>query len=145
MWTILAGLVGNIFTGANDSYQKKQELKDARHSRELKRLTNNEEAAGNADLESIKGRTWGDEYLLILTTLPVLLLFLEPVYLVMFGSAEYAPGSMREGVLSGFKALEEMPEYAWWGLAAIYIDVLGFRRMLRIAIENVIAKKVSKL
>ncbi|MEJ2764841.1 hypothetical protein VV869_12865 [Photobacterium sp. MCCC 1A19761] len=47
----------------------------------------------------------------------------------------FVPG-MVPYIDAGFAALNTVPEYYWYGLAMVYIDSFGFRRMLRQAIEN---------
>ncbi|PKH05237.1 hypothetical protein [Moritella sp. Urea-trap-13] len=71
-------------------------------------------------------RGWKDEYLLLLTTAPLILCSL-PDY------ADY--------VNQGFTALDTVPEYYWYGLAMVYIDTFGFRRMLRTAMEQWVNKR----
>lgn len=141
MWGLLTNAISGIVGNITDSYNKKQELKDAKHERELKRITDNDQAAGDADIVSLRARTWSDEYLLILTTAPFAFLFFEPVVWVFISDIKYTEGMLREGVVKGFEAMKVVPEYMWYALALIYIDVFGFRRMLRLAIENLIMKK----
>lgn len=143
MWGSVIGLLTGIVGGVSDNAMKKKEIKDAKHAREITRISNNEESDGKADLASIKRRTWGDEYLLMLTTSPLLFLFFEPVYVAVFGSNGYSDGAIRLGVIEGFEALKLMPEYVWYGIAGVYIDVLGFRRMMRIVIEKMVEKRLK--
>lgn len=123
-----------------DYFGRKQEIKAAKHSLELSRITRNEEASGNLDLESIRSRGWKDDYLLILTTLPLLVIFVEPL-LMAFNN--YNSGSMTVAVFESFKVLETAPDYYWYVIAGIYIDTFGFRRMLRVAVENWLRRSIK--
>ncbi len=119
-------------------FGRKQDIKAAQHQVAIARIKSNEKAAGSLDLESIKTRGWKDDYLLIITTLPVLIIFIEPLF-VAFNS--YINGSMTDAVLNSFKVLELAPEYYWYSLAIVYIDTFGFRRMFRTAIEGFLKSK----
>jgi len=83
--------------------------------------------SAKSDEISMNGRSWKDEYLLLITTAPLILCFL-PDYSNYVGL--------------GFESLETEPEYYWYGLGMVYIDTFGFRRMLRTAMEQCVNKRV---
>lgn len=107
--------------------ERADKLEDAKVTGAIKRIENGDNNAAKLDELSIATRGWKDEYLLILTTAPVILCFV-PDY------SHY--------VKQGFDVLKEsVPEYYWYALALIYIDTFGFRRMLRVAVEHWLNKK----
>ncbi|NOH31678.1 hypothetical protein [Vibrio mediterranei] len=102
-------------------FQRKQEIKA-----KIERIKKGDESASKLDELSIKQRGWKDEYLLILTTIPLGLSFVP----------DYA-----SVVQMGFDALAMTPEYYWYSLGMIYIDTFGFRRMVRVAFEHWLQKR----
>lgn len=109
-----------------DAIKQAGELKAAIATAKTKRAAEGDKNAATLDELSIAQRGWKDEYLLLITTAPLILCFL-PDY------ADY--------VNQGFTALETVPEYYWYGLAMVYIDTFGFRRMLRTALEQWVNKR----
>lgn len=156
IWTAVASLVGNIFGGVNESYQKRQqrkadkeqradELEKAIHDKKVEKVKSDDASDNLMDQKSSdrKINSWADEYLLILTTAPAVILFFEPVLWVFITDVPYQKGMLQQGVIEGFEALKLAPEYWWIALAGIFIDVFGFRRMARLVLENTIAKKLG--
>lgn len=135
----MIGIIGTlgsaIVSGIQGYVQRKQELAQAKHQAKVKRIAEGDAHAARLDEISISQRGWKDEYLLIITTMPVLLLFGAP--LAEVGS----PAQLTGAVTSGFEALQETPEYYWYALALIYVDTFGFRRMFRVAVEGWLRKK----
>jgi hypothetical protein len=133
MFTLLTALVTGGFSAFNavrknkaDEIKQDGVLKAAVSQAKAKRATAGDTNAAKLDEISMNGRGWKDEYLLLLTTAPLILCFL-PDY------ADY--------VNQGFSALDTVPEYYWYGLAMVYIDTFGFRRMLRTAMEQWVNKR----
>lgn len=131
----LVGLGKLVVDGIQGYVQRRQELKQAEHQAKLKRIAEGDAHAARLDELSIAQRGWKDDYLLIITTLPVVLLFAAPLMEVS------TPGEIQSAVTEGFEALKKTPEYYWYALGLIYIDTFGFRRMLRVAFEGWIKKK----
>lgn len=131
-------LIVSPITKAVSKYQerkdKKEEradaIKNAANLAQIKRIESGDNNATMLDKLSIETRGWKDEYLLILTTLPLFLSFVP----------EYS-----HYVHQGFKVLESVPEYYWYALAMIYIDTFGFRRMLRVGLDHYLEKKSKVL
>ena len=126
---ITAGI--NFFKDKQAIKAKKQEradrLEEVKATAQIKRIESGDNNASKLDELSIAGRGWKDEYLLLLTTAPIMLCFV-PDY------SHY--------VKQGFDVLaESVPDYYWYALAMIYIDTFGFRRMLRVAVEHWLNKK----
>ena len=70
---------------------------------------------------SLESRGWKDEYLLLITTAPLVLVFFP---------------SMVPTINAGFMELSALPEWYLYALAAVYIDTFGFRRAIRSWIER---------
>lgn len=118
------------------------ELKKASNDSRIQRAQSGDDHAAAMDLESIGQRGWKDDFLLILTTLPLVLLFTAPLYELAIAE-RYQMGNLQAAVMAGFTALKATPEYYWWALAIIYIDTFGFRRMLRTAVEAWAGKLIT--
>jgi hypothetical protein len=135
VWGLIPGVLRGLFnlggqymTNKAEDKQQKHDLKAAVHKGAIERATQGNLSAAELDKISLSDRGWKDEYLLIITTLPVILSFF--------------PSAVGH-VQAGFAALEGMPEYYWYALAMIYIDTLGFRRMLRTVIAKYMDKNVN--
>ncbi|MCJ8350725.1 hypothetical protein [Moritella sp.] len=133
MFTLLTALVTGGFSAFNavrknkaDEIKQDGVLKAAISEAKAKRVAQGDTNAAKLDEISLNGRGWKDEYLLLLTTAPLILCFI-PDY------ANY--------VSLGFDSLDKVPEYYWYGLAMVYIDTFGFRRMLRTAMEQWVNKR----
>lgn len=132
---LIATLATAVVDGVKGHFERKQELQKAEHEAHIKRIAEGDAHAARLDEISIAQRGWKDEYLLLLTTLPLVLLFAAP--LLQLQSVE----GLQAAVIAGFEALKLTPEYYWYALAIIYIDTFGFRRMLRVAFEAFVKKK----
>lgn len=77
---------------------------------------------------SFLNRGLKDDILLIIFYVPVLMLFI-PQY--------------HNQAIEGFKSLNVIPEYYYYGLILILVDTFGFRVMLRKVIEYKIGGKVN--
>ncbi|CAM3205572.1 hypothetical protein [Moritella viscosa] len=133
MWTLLTALVTGGFSAFNavrknkaDEIKQDGVLKAAISEAKAKRAAAGDTNAAKLDEISMNGRGWKDEYLLLITTAPLILCFL-PDYSQFVGL--------------GFELLETVPEYYWYGLGMVYIDTFGFRRMLRTAMEQWVNKR----
>lgn len=123
MWTLLTALV----TGGLDTFRQVRKNKADEIVAKTQRAVSGDKSAATLDNQSIAQRGWKDEYLLLITTAPLILCFL-PDY------SHY--------VELGFESLKKVPEYYWYGLGMVYIDTFGFRQMLRMAFEQWLSKRV---
>ena len=135
MWSLLTALVtGGIGAFRQERQNKAEEikqkglLKQAEITAKRERVTAGDNSAAKLDEISMSQRGWKDEYLLLITTAPLVLCFIP---------------DMAHFVELGFKALALVPEYYWYGLAMVYIDTFGFRRMLRVAVERYLEKRLG--
>ncbi|MFA0810848.1 hypothetical protein [Microbulbifer epialgicus] len=142
-----------IFGGLMDHFKHKREVKSeerraeleirrARTEAQIKRVNDGDAHAAAMDLASAGQRGWKDDYLLILTTLPMVVLFIAPLFELAIAQS-YQTGDLQAAVDAGFHSLKSTPEYYWWGLAAVYIDTFGFRRMLRQVVEGWATKRIA--
>ncbi|BDU46908.1 hypothetical protein [Vibrio nigripulchritudo] len=103
----MIGAILRLFNGGLETYRqhkeikanelkRQDELKAVQHAAQVERIKVGDEAATQLDEVSIAQRGWKDEYLMILTTLPLGLSFVP----------EWA-----HIVDAGFAALENVPEY----------------------------------
>ncbi|MGD8172609.1 hypothetical protein ACQEXU_13175 [Vibrio sp. TRT 21S02] len=127
----MIGAIANLITGGIDAYKqhgknkaealkRKDEIEQAKHQAKVKRLASGEEKAADLDELSIKDRGWKDEFILLAVFIPLVLSFFP----------NYAPT-----VAAGFEALQAIPDYYWYVVAAVVIDTLGMRAMLRYLLE----------
>lgn len=142
MWSVASSILGNIFGIGKGYLEKKQELKQiekegeiaikqAEVAAKIQRIQNNDTADNNLDALSLKDRGLKDDYLLLVTTMPMVLLFVGPLFTIEKGA------DLTAAVMAGFDALNHCPDYYWLALAVIYIDTFGLRRMFR----GIVAKK----
>lgn len=159
MFPQLLGFIPSIVGGVKDYTERKQKMRQLKTESELRIMEaklnsdiRRAESADKADTEldktSIENTGWMDEYLLILTTTPQLLLLLSPfvdialnVYLGTNGgmpqeSVTVSTGLLNTAVSSYFDALSKAPDWYWYMLGAVYIHALGMRRMVRLLIEK---------
>jgi len=92
----------------------------------IKRIEQGDNQAATMDQLSVGHRGWKDEYLLLLATIPLVMSFFPD--LLPFAQA-------------GFTALDSLPEWYMWVVLGLYIDTFGFRRMLRVAMENWVSRR----
>ncbi len=124
MWaTIVAKLLGNAAPKVADYYIAKQNLK---HERELAKIrgkiayeeakTKRAEASEGRDheweLESIRNSGWKDEWVLVLLSIPLVLVFIPPA---------------QPYVMEGFATLAETPEWYRWLVMLIFTAIYGIR------------------
>ncbi|EGQ7984202.1 hypothetical protein HJA60_004282 [Vibrio vulnificus] len=100
--------------------KRKDEFEQEQHNAKVKRLQSGDENAANLDMVSLKDRGLKDDFILLVVFMPLILTFIP----------EYAPH-----VDAGFTALQVVPEYYWYIVAAVVIDTFGFRSMVRYLLE----------
>lgn len=131
----LFSLAGLIVNSIKDYLQRNQELKRAKHEAEVKRIQSADEHSGRLDEISLESRGWKDEYLLLITTTPLLIVFFVPLFAAESGQ------HLVNLTFESFESLNRVPEWYRWLLLGIYIDTFGFRRMLRAAVEGWLKSK----
>lgn len=127
----MIGAIANLITGGLDAYKqhginkanqlkRQDEMEQAKHDSNVKRLRSGDEKAANLDMVSIKERGLKDEFIMLIVFIPLILSFFP----------DYA-----STVKAGFEALQNVPEYYWYIVAAVVIDTFGFRSMVRYLLE----------
>ncbi|UGA55285.1 hypothetical protein [Vibrio sp. VB16] len=125
------GAIANLITGGINAYKqhginkanalkRKDVIQQEQHNAKVKRLQSGDEKAATLDELSIKERGYKDEFIMFVVFIPLILSFL-PDY------AKY--------VKAGFEALQNVPDYYWYVVAAVVIDTLGMRAMVRYLLE----------
>ena len=124
MWTSIVGtLLGKVAPKVADYYMKKQELKQevelellrgkAEYERmKTKRASESEGRDHEWELESIRNSGWKDEWVLILLSIPLVLVFIP-----------YTQGA----VMEGFATLAQTPDWYRWLVMLIFTAIYGIR------------------
>ena len=153
---MITAITGLITTGINAWSERSQQkatlksietntqsrLKIAKLESQIKRAEQGDTAAVNLDQLSFEHRGWKDEYLLLFTTAPVLILFLAPLLELVLLKDIYAAGDLTTAVMAGFTALQQTPDWYLVALLLVYVDTFGFRRLLRGVVDSQLGKLV---
>ena len=122
MYATVINTVSNLFSTYLTNKHRKEELKQAIHSKQLDEIQQGNISASGLDSLSIQSRGWKDDFLLLVTVTPLVLCFIP-------GVGEY--------IKQGFAMLSDsVPEWYMYALALVYIDTFGFRRILRNFLAN---------
>ncbi len=131
-------IIGNIIDAVSGYQSNKQEIKKAKQQGEIKiqeakieaqikLIQSDRESAGELDAIALRQVGWKDEFLMIITTAPLILAFVP---------------DMVPYIDKGFEALDKMPEYYMYLVGGVYIYVLGFKRILLKVMESFVKKKL---
>lgn len=96
---------------------------------QIHQASSDADSAGNLDAIALRNVGWKDEFLVIVITMPMILVFIPP---------------MIPYVNAGFLALKNMPEYYQYMVGGVFIYVFGFKRILLKAIQGFIDAKFGK-
>ncbi|WP_163833363.1 hypothetical protein [Spartinivicinus ruber] len=130
MYSIIISKVFGLFQTYLTNKQHKAELKQAIHQKQLDDIQQGNISASELDSISIQSRGWKDEFLLIITVLPLVICFV--------------PG-MSIYIQDGFNALKNsVPEWYLYALALVFIDTFGFRRILRSVLVQYLTNRFGK-
>ncbi len=109
-------VVADYFTKRDEIKSKerlrKVELEDAIHQRKVELIKAGLAADASWELEQIRSSGWKDEWVMIILSIPLILVFI-PI------SQPY--------VLGGFRALEQTPSWYQWLILLIFTAVYGIR------------------
>jgi len=121
--TILSALLSKAVPSAADFFIKREQLKQERELKKLEGKIKFEEAktqrfsesltADNVwELESIRNSGWKDEWVLILLSIPLILVFIPQT---------------QPYVLAGFETLNQTPSWYRWLVVLIFSAIYGIR------------------
>lgn len=111
----LFGIGADYLKGKREEKAQTRQIKAKQAVKKLEHIEQGNLSASELDVLSIKQVGWKDEFLLIVTFIPVILCFFP---------------SMVEHVNNGFAVLQTMPEWFKGLVAAVVIHSLGFRRFI---------------
>lgn len=127
MWTTIISGLTDVFQTLLINNHRKQELKQAIHQRQLDEIQQGNISATELDSLSLQSRGWKDDFLLLVTVIPLVLCFIP---------------EMGDHIKQGFLTLNgSVPEWYMYALALVYIDTFGFRRILRSVLTNYLSSK----
>ena len=109
-------LLGPVTGLVSDWLKRRGEVAEAKHEIKLKTLA----TKSDLDLESSKGMaaSWKDEYLTILLTIPLIIVF----HNAMAGSTEGV-----DHIRHAFKVMTELPEWYQWAVLGAIASSFGIR------------------
>lgn len=111
MWNFIkfiASPLGALIKGGYKAYERKKELDDIKHARQIEALMARETAEFVADMQRTKGLvdSWKDEFITILISIPVIMCFMGP--------------EAAQIVKDGFSALDTTPGWFQWIIVGVY-------------------------
>ena len=124
MWdALVGGLLGKVAPKVADYYIQKQQLKYelklekfkvqiAENQARRQYIENSENRDHEWELAQIRNSGWKDEYVLILLSIPLVLVFVPATQLY---------------VLDGFAVLDQTPAWYQWLIGAVFTAVYGIR------------------
>ena len=141
--SLLSGIpiIGKIIDGVvgySETRQKIRQIKDegaiklaqTKVDAKIKQASSDADSAGDLDRIALENVGWKDEFLMIVVTIPMILVFFPP---------------MIPYVKAGFIALGEMPEYYQYMVGGVFVYVFGFKRIMLKVINAFIAVRFGRL
>lgn len=92
--------------------ENKVAIENAKAAMEIKKL----ESDVNWELEQIRNSGWKDEFVLIILSIPLVLVFVP---------------SMADYILTGFAVLDKTPDWYTWLIFAVFTAIYGIRTWRR--------------
>lgn len=121
---VIGGLTGPIATYFTEKSKQKHELAmqdkalDAlKYQKQVEMINKGLDIDSQWELEEIKNSGWKDEYVLVLLSIPLIMVFIP-------GLAPYA--------MAGFSVLSQTPEWYRWLVMMIFAAVYGIRLWRRV-------------
>lgn len=121
MLNLIGNFIGGLFGIGSQYLNNKKEKAQAKHERELTEIK--EVASWDQIQASNSNNSWKDEYLTILFTLPLI---------VMFTAAALGYNDVVENIKYAFIVLKtEVPEEYWYILSAIVAASFGVKNIIK--------------
>jgi hypothetical protein len=144
----IIGLIANLFGIGKGMLERRSKLKELKQLQEheivkaettalVDRILNNTEADNNIDLITAKNKkyTLKDEVVTYLFLMPVAIAAITP-FIIAFKDGSWV--DLNEYTKQSWQSLNELPDWYMYVLAAVVVDVLGFRSMSRKLVDKYI-------
>jgi len=115
------------------------EIEKARVNAEVNRIVSNSASDNEIDLETVRqmDSTWKDDILTYLFLVPVFVASIVP-FILAYKTSTW--DLLNKYVLDSYTSLNALPEWYKWILGLVVIATLGFRSLLRKAIDKWVDK-----
>ena len=155
MWITLVGkAIGNLFGIGRDALKNRAERKrleaEQRHSiikantdAAVHRIMSNTTVDNEIDLVTARNKkyTLKDEVVTYLFLVPVIVATVVP-FIIAHQSDNWI--GLNEYIRDSYYSLDSLPQWYKWVLAAVVVDVLGFRSFMRKVVEVILDKYFKK-
>jgi len=144
----IISLIANLFGIGKGMLERRSKLKELKQLQEheivkaettalVDRILNNTEADNNIDLITAKNKkyTLKDEVVTYLFLMPVAIAAITP-FIIAFKDGSWV--DLNEYTKQSWQSLNELPDWYMYVLAAVVVDVLGFRSMSRKLVDKYI-------
>lgn len=151
MWKSIFTLIPNLLGIGGKFLENKQKLKELKQVQQFKiveaettaivnRITKNNTSDNEIDLITARNKkyTLKDEVITYLFLMPVFIASVTP-FIISYTNSDFI--NLDQYIISSYDGLNELPEWYKYVLAAVVIDVLGFRSFARKIVEKIIDKK----
>jgi hypothetical protein len=148
------GLIGNLLGIGKSALDNRAKLKQLKSEQEFKiieattnanvdRIMNNTESDNQIDLITAQNKkyTYKDEVITYLFLMPVAIATVVP-FIIAFKTNDWV--NLNTLTLDSYQSLDKLPTWYKYALAAVIIDVLGFRSFARKIVDKYIEKRVVK-
>ena len=144
----IISLLANLFGIGKGMLERRSKLKELKQLQEheivkaettalVDRILNNTESDNSIDLITAKNKkyTLKDEVVTYLFLMPVVIAAITP-FIIAFKDGSWV--SLNEYTKQSWQSLNELPDWYMYVLAAVVVDVLGFRSMARRLVDKYI-------
>jgi hypothetical protein len=148
----ILGIIGNILGIGKSALDNRAKLKQLKSEQQFKiieatttasvdRIMNNTESDNQIDLITAENKkyTYKDEIITYLFLMPVAIATFVP-FIIAFKTNDWV--NLNTLTLDSYRSLDKLPTWYKWALAAVIIDVLGFRSFARKLLDKY-AEKVD--
>ena len=146
----LLGIITNILGIGKNALENRAKIKqlkakqefsiiEAQTQAQVKRIVSNSDSDNQIDMITAQNKkyTLKDEVVTYLFLVPVFVATIVP-FISAYESGDY--GSLNKYILESYNALDSLPSWYKYVLAAVVVDVLGFRSFARRILDKYIKK-----